>query len=76
MLNSATQEYIAATIIHEAIHAYIFYCQHQVQNGYMDTTSFKNLFPYFGLQMLHMPAGELIITPSVQVFNTRLCLAI
>ncbi|MBK9958061.1 MAG: hypothetical protein IPP11_05630 [Chitinophagaceae bacterium] len=47
MLNSATQEYIAATIIHEAIHAYIFYCQHQVQNGYMDTTSFKNLFPLF-----------------------------
>ena len=47
ILDSSTQEYIAATIIHEAIHSYIRYCQHQVQNGYMDTTTFKNLFPLY-----------------------------
>ncbi len=47
ILSSSTQEYIASTIIHEAVHAYIRYCQHQVQNGYMDTTKFKNLFPLF-----------------------------
>ena len=47
MLDHSTQEYIAATIIHEAMHAYIRFCQHQVQNNYMDTTTFKNLFPLY-----------------------------
>src|SRR5690606_23495562 len=29
------------------IHAYIRFCQHQVQNNYMDTTKFKTLFPLY-----------------------------
>lgn len=47
MLNHSTQEYIAATIIHEAVHAYIQYCYHQYTNGHMDSTSFKNMFPLY-----------------------------
>jgi hypothetical protein len=47
LLTHATQQYIAATIIHEAVHAYIGYCYNQYLIGNMDSSSFKNLFPLY-----------------------------
>ena len=47
VLKNSTQEYIAATIIHESIHAYINFKLNQVNNGILDTITFKNLFPLY-----------------------------
>jgi hypothetical protein len=47
MLTNSTQEYTAATIIHEAVHAYIDYNYYLYQTGVIDSTIFKTLFPLF-----------------------------
>ncbi|RYZ94300.1 MAG: hypothetical protein EOP47_28095 [Sphingobacteriaceae bacterium] len=54
MLAHATQQYIAATIIHESVHAYIKYCNHRYVNNWMDSTTFKNLFTlYWPPRIMH-----------------------
>lgn len=47
VLKHSTQEYIAATIVHEAIHAYINYKGYQYLQGVIDSTTFKTLFPLY-----------------------------
>lgn len=47
VLKNSTQEYIAATILHEAIHAYINYKGQQYLNHFIDSTTFKSMFPLF-----------------------------
>lgn len=47
VLTHSSQEYIAATIIHEAVHAYIDYKYSQYSKGLIDSTEFKTLFPLF-----------------------------
>lgn len=48
LLSNSTKEYIAATIIHESIHAYIDFMQYQYFNIHaIDSTTFKNMFPLF-----------------------------
>jgi hypothetical protein len=47
VLNNSTQEYIAATIIHEAVHAYIDFKSYQYLTGVIDSTAFKTLFPLY-----------------------------
>ena len=48
MLNNSTKDYIAATIIHEALHAYILYNQPlPLGGGNMDSTTFAQAFPIF-----------------------------
>jgi hypothetical protein len=39
---TGSQDYIAATLIHESLHAYLDY-----QRKVLDTTTFKNLFPFY-----------------------------
>lgn len=45
MLKHSTQEYIASTIIHEAIHAYIDFKNYEYLTEAIDSTAFKALFP-------------------------------
>jgi hypothetical protein len=47
MLNRSTKEYIAATLTHEAMHAYIDYLFKQYQFGLIDSNYIKNKFPIF-----------------------------
>ncbi len=47
MLTHSTQEYIASTIIHESIHAFIQYKYQQYLYGNIDSTQFKTLFPLY-----------------------------
>jgi hypothetical protein len=48
MMTNSTKEYIAATFIHESIHAYInfWYFQYRV-NHVIDSNQFKQMFPIF-----------------------------
>jgi hypothetical protein len=47
MLRNSTQEYIAATIIHEAFHSYIDYKYYQYRYNIIDSNQYKMLFPLY-----------------------------
>ncbi len=47
VLKHATQEYIAATLIHEAIHAYIDFKYLEYRSNIIDSNTFKTLFPLY-----------------------------
>lgn len=47
MLKNSTQEYIAATIIHEVFHSYIDYKFYQYRNQIIDSNEYKMLFPLY-----------------------------
>jgi hypothetical protein len=49
MLNNASKDYIAATIIHEAVHAYIIYMKpvNKGGGGGMDSATFAQTFPIY-----------------------------
>jgi hypothetical protein len=64
ILKNGTKEYIAATIIHEAIHAYIDFKWAQYKNGNIDSATFASLFPIVYLRM--GPGGYLNIVPTLQ----------
>jgi hypothetical protein len=54
-ISSAAKELIAKTMLHETIHAYINYYWANYQNGLMDSTTFKTMFP---LVWQYKNAGE------------------
>jgi hypothetical protein len=62
VLRTATKEYIAATLIHEAVHSYIEFKWWQYRYGNIDSTTFKSLFPIVYLRM--MPNSNLFYLPS------------
>ncbi|MEQ1677522.1 MAG: hypothetical protein ABL876_12515, partial [Chitinophagaceae bacterium] len=45
VLRKASKEFIAKTMFHESIHAYISYYWKQYKNGIIDSTTLKNMFP-------------------------------
>lgn len=47
LISNATKEYIAATITHEAMHAYIEYRYAQYRNHVIDSNAIKSDFPIF-----------------------------
>ncbi len=47
VLKNSTEEYIASTIIHEAIHAYIDFKYYQYITNQIDSIEFKTLFPIY-----------------------------
>jgi hypothetical protein len=47
VLKHATKEYIAATMLHEGIHAYINFKWHQYIHNIIDSNAFKTLFPLY-----------------------------
>ncbi len=47
VLKNSSREYILITIFHEAIHAYINFHYYKYTQSYMDSTTFKNMFPIF-----------------------------
>lgn len=47
VLTHSTQEYVAAVIIHESVHAYIDYKKSQYEAGLIDSNQFKALFPIY-----------------------------
>ena len=74
ILNQAAKDYTVATIIHEALHAYILY-----ERNRLDTTSFKEKYPiyweYRGNNASHnqMAAKFLdMMTDVITAFNPRL----
>jgi hypothetical protein len=65
MLNTATKEYIAAVIMHEAIHAYIKYMRpvNQGGGGGMDSITFAQTFPIF---------SSLVIAPGSNASHNQM----
>ncbi|SKA12311.1 hypothetical protein [Sediminibacterium ginsengisoli] len=49
VLNNSTQEYIAVTFMHEALHAYIDYYLHLVDRKLVHQSVFSTLFPLFAV---------------------------
>ncbi|HRE64899.1 MAG TPA: hypothetical protein PKU77_14005, partial [Ferruginibacter sp.] len=63
-LSSATEEYIASTIIHESIHSYINYQYDRYLTGLIDSNQFKNLFPLYWPK--RNSSGTIIVSNSAQ----------
>jgi hypothetical protein len=47
VLQNSSREYIASTMLHEAIHSYISYWEGQYRMGRIDSNTFKARFPIF-----------------------------
>jgi hypothetical protein len=66
MLKTATKEYVAATLLHEATHCYIDFKWGQYKNGNIDSLAFATLFPIVYLRMVN---NTFMIPTNLQQHN-------